>query len=167
MMILGIVLLVIIILAAWFYLQTESPTAAAITKQSNRLTGALTEQTAQQEQTQQQNTQQQATQEQTQQTPEEAKPQDKKYFEDQRQCAFDIKQRQDDIAETTNVVNTHQQEIDKLTAEYERQKKDLEEKYTYPLTTLKAKIEESNKEMKAAQQRYETAKQSCVAQVNP
>lgn len=169
--ILGIVVLILIVLAAWFYLQTESPTAAAITKQPNRVTGALTEQTAQQDQAQQQNTQQQITQEQTEkqntQQAEAQTQQDKKYFEYQGQCAFDMKQRQDDVTETTKNVNTDQQELDKLTAEYEKLKKELDEKYASPLATLKVKVERGTEEMKVVQQRYEDVKRSCAAQVNP
>lgn len=169
MLIVGIVILILIVIAAWFYLQAESPTAAAINAPPNRLTGALTEQQTQQDQQeQQQKTQQQITQEQAQQqNTQQAETQDKKYFEYQGQCAFDMKQRQDDVAETTKNVNADQQELDKLTAEYEKLKKELEEKYTVPLTNLKVKVEKETEEMKSTQQRYETTKQSCATQVNP
>jgi phage host-nuclease inhibitor protein Gam len=89
---------------------------------------------------------------------------ERQYFTYKGQCAFNMKQRQDDLAETKNGVDTYQQEITKLTEEYEAKKKEIEEQYTVPVTNLKVKLEKAQKEFSEAQQRYDITKATCDAQ---
>src|SRR3989338_2264859 len=113
--IVAIIVVILLVVAAWLWVSNDSPTAAVVNQPSNKLTGA-----AVQEQQQEQETQQQIEQEEipVEETPEEQR----QYYTYEGQCAFDLKQRQDDVAETTNVVTTYQQEIDILNAEYEQKK---------------------------------------------
>ncbi len=151
-LIVGITVVVVLLLAAWLLMQNDSPTAAAVNQPSNQLTGA----------TAQQGQQQQPAEEEQQQ--EEIQREERQYFSYKGQCAFDMKQRQDDLGETKNGVDAYQQEITKLAEEYDAKKRELEEQYTVPLTNLKVKLEKAQKEFSDAQQRYDIAKATCDAQ---
>ena len=145
----------VVLIAALFFMRGESLTTAAVTNQpSNQLTGS----TAQQQQ------EQQTSQEQQQEEVQQEQQEEREYHTYQGQCAFDIKQRQDDLADTTSNVNMYQQEINKLTEEYEKKKKEIEDQYNVPITNLKVKLEKAQKEVDMAEQRYNEAKVSCNLQ---
>ncbi len=143
--IVGIVLLVV----AWFFMNSENPTAAVINEPANKLTGA----TAQEQQGQQE---QQAQQEQQQQ-----EEKNREYYTYSEQCAFDMKQRQDDITDTTTNKDNYQNELTALSEEYEQKKKELDEKYLEPTDRLKTYLERAQKEVDGAQQRYNEVKTIC------
>ena len=155
--IIAIIVVILLVVAAWLWVSNDSPTAAVVNQPSNQLTGA-----AVQGQQQEQETQQQVEQEEIpiEETPEEQR----QYYTYQGQCAFDLKQRQDDVAETTNVVTTYQQEIDTLNVEYERKKKELEEQYVIPLDILKTKKDKAQEEADVAKERYDQLQARCNLQ---
>lgn len=157
--ILVIVVIILLVIVAWLLVSNDSPTAAVINEPSNQLTGATVQEQQQEQEAQQQTEQQEQVVEET---PEEQER--RQYYTYQGQCAFDLKQRQDDVAETTNVVTTYQQEIDTLNAEYERKKKELEEQYVVPLEILKPKLEKAQVEADAAKEKYDKLQTSCNLQ---
>ncbi|MBI1972967.1 hypothetical protein HYS50_03105 [Candidatus Woesearchaeota archaeon] len=150
---LGIAILIALVLAAWLFVRSESPTAAIIGEGGNRLTGALVQQ-----QEEQQEIKEEAQQEVQQQE------QEKPYYAYRGQCAFDMKQRQDDLQESKNVAQEYQTALDKLTAEYEQKKKELEEQYATTVPNIKTKLEKANRELEAVQQRYNEVKTACEPQ---
>ena len=155
--ILTIVVIILLVIVAWLWISTDSPTAAVVNQPSNQLTGA-----AVQEQQQEQEAQRQTKQEEI---PVEETPEaQRQYYTYEGQCAFDLKQRQDDVAETTNVVNDYQKEIDTLNAEYESKKKELEEKYVAPLDILRPKLEKAQEEADVAKEKYDKLQTSCNLQ---
>jgi len=149
--------LVILLTLAWLWIVSKSPTAAVIQERPNLLTGAI----FQQQQEEQQQQQEGGQQEQLERTEEQ---QEKKYHEYSEQCAFDIKQRQDDIADITNRRDSYQKELDKLTADYEQKKKALEEEYLTPSVRLKANIDETTEDLQEAEKSYNEAKTECNIQ---
>ncbi len=157
--ILGTVVLVLIVIAAWLVMRGDSPTAAAVSQPTNQLTGASIEQQRGQEQEQQQLEQQQ------QNIPEEQpKEEDRKYFTYREQCAFDMKQRQDDVTDATSNRDAYQKELTVLSEEYERKKKEIEERYVGSIERLKGKVSEVQKDLDDVQRRYDTTKATCDAQ---
>ena len=151
--VLGAVLLVIIWLA-WLSMSGETLTAAVVNQPSNQLTGAVVQQQEQQNQEQQQITQEEQIEEQV---SEEQRP----YYTYEGQCAFDLKQRQDDLTEATTVVDQYQQEIDGLNEEYEQKKKEIEEQYVPEIGKISTKKENAQKDLSEAQRRFDTTKATC------
>src|SRR3989344_7679106 len=130
-MVISIVVIIVLVIAAWMFMNGETPTAAVISQPSNQLTGASIDQE------QQNKNQQELEQQQEEQTPSEEEI--RKYNTYSGQCAFDMKQREDDITDATNNRDTYQKELTTLSEEYEAKKKELDEQYSASIERLKTK----------------------------
>lgn len=150
-----IVIAIILFIAAWLWITNQSPTAALVKEPSNKVTGANIQQQSQEQQNQELQQQEQLQQETTQGV------QDKKYYTYKEQCAFNIKQRQDDVDEITARMKEYQEELDKLTADYEKKKKELEDQYTVPSTNFKRDIEKVTRELQNAETRLSEVRSTC------
>ncbi len=153
--VIGIAALALVIFAAfWFMTHGNSGTSSLTTSAVIPLPVEQTQQTPTP-----QDSSQASSPETSQQPPVE---QDKPFIEYGGKCASDVKKAEDDVSDVNAYINEYRQSYDALKAEHDAKIAEIEKQYSTQFENANNRIQQAEKDLKAAQDNLNTVKAICT-----
>lgn len=151
-----VVLAVIMVASGLFYSFTRSSDGVFDTGQGNEITGSAVSQAPLEEPTLE-------SQETSVSLPPEPIAEEKPltYKDFQEQCAYDMKQADDDIIELSNEIEELKKKIDELKSQYDAKESELESLYKIPLEISQDKQKQLEQHLENAKEQLDLIKSQC------
>ena len=145
----GILIVLIIGVIGWSLISSDSFTNENVQLvPDTALTGAaVVEQQNQQEQEKKQE--------------EKKVEEDREFYEYKEECARDMKQRQDDLADVSNQIKEFSDRAQALEEEYQKKLQELENEFKVPADNAKTKGDKAKRELASIEERWVDRKEFC------